>query len=319
MSNLDRAIKQRAEDKIRPTRQIPITLNPPPRLPKPDWIRIRAHGQRPERVAELKALLREHRLVTVCEEATCPNLGECFSKGTATFMILGDKCTRRCTFCDVAHGRPDPVDHEEAERLAQTLAQLPLKYIVITSVDRDDLKDGGAGHFAHCIGAIRALRPDLKIEILVPDFRGRMERALEALSAHWPDVFNHNIETVPRLYRAARPGSDYAWSLKLIQNVKERVPHIPTKSGIMLGLGETDDEVLQVFRDLRAHGCDRLTVGQYLQPSSFHAPVTRYVTPEQFAIFKTEALAMGFEHVASGPLVRSSYHADKQASGEEVI
>ncbi|MES2212591.1 MAG: lipoyl synthase [Pseudomonadota bacterium] len=305
---------------MRPSRSIPITqITPADRLPKPNWIRIRAGGQNPERVQELKTLLREHKLATVCEEASCPNMGECFSKGTATFMILGDKCTRRCTFCDVAHGRPDPVNPEEAVNLAKAIAAMQLRYVVITSVDRDDLKDGGAAHFAHCIQETRALSPKIVIETLVPDFRGRMEKALDALSVAPPDVFNHNIETVPRLYRAARPGSDYAWSLKLIQNFKARFPHIPTKSGIMLGLGETDEEVMQVLEDLRRHDCDRVTIGQYLQPSAFHAPVCRYVTPEQFAAFKEKALELGFNNVASGPLVRSSYHADKQAAGETVV
>jgi lipoyl synthase len=293
-----------------------VPTTPDTRKRLPDWIRIKAPVN--PKVAELKKLLRENRLVTVCEEANCPNLSECFSHGTATFMIMGDKCTRRCTFCDVAHGRPDPLDTEEPQNLANALEKMGLKYVVITSVDRDDLRDGGANHFAECIQAARVRCPETKIEILVPDFRGRMEIALDNLSQALPDVFNHNLETISRLYKEVRPGSDYQWSLTLIQQFKARFPHIPTKSGIMLGLGETNEEVLQVLADLRAHDCDMLTLGQYLQPSRFHMPVARYVTPDEFAWLGEQARAMGFSNVASGPLVRSSYHADLQASGQEV-
>jgi lipoic acid synthetase len=249
----------------------------------------------------------------VCEEASCPNIGECFGKGTATFMILGDLCTRRCPFCDVAHGRPLAPDPEEPEHLAQTIATLGLSYVVITSVDRDDLKDGGARHFVDCIRAVRERSPKTKIEILVPDFRGRLERALGVLEATLPDVMNHNLETVPRLYRQARPGGNYPHSLNLLKDFKSHHPHVPTKSGLMVGLGETDDEILQVMHDLRAHGVDMLTIGQYLQPSAHHLPVARYVHPEAFAIFEREAQALGFTHAAVGPMVRSSYHADRQA------
>src|SRR5256885_1568146 len=265
------------------------------------------------RFHEIKQILRENNLHTVCEEASCPNIGECFGKGTATFMILGDLCTRRCPFCDVAHGRPLAPDPEEPEHLAQTITALGLAYVVITSVDRDDLKDGGAGHFVDCIRAVRERSPRTKIEILVPDFRGRLERALETLAAALPDVMNHNLETVPRLYRQARPGGNYPHSLKLLADFKARHPHLPTKSGLMVGLGETDDEILQVMRDLRAHGVDMLTIGQYLQPSPHHLPVARYVHPETFAMFEREAQALGFTHAAVGAMVRSSYHADRQA------
>jgi lipoic acid synthetase len=257
--------------------------------------------------------LRQHNLHTVCEEASCPNIGECFGKGTATFMIMGDKCTRRCPFCDVGHGRPDPLDVDEPLNLARTIAALKLSYVVITSVDRDDLKDGGAQHFVDCIRATRELSPATRIEVLVPDFRGRLDRALEILEAAPPDVMNHNLETVPRLYRHARPGSDYAHSLKLLQEFKRAVPDVPTKSGVMVGLGETDDEILQVMRDLRAHDVDMLTVGQYLAPSTHHLPVLRYVHPDTFRMFESEAQKIGFSHAACGPLVRSSYHADQQA------
>jgi len=283
-----------------------------PALRKPDWIRVRA-GSASTRFYEIKSILREHRLHTVCEEASCPNIGECFGKGTATFMIMGDKCTRRCTFCDVAHGRPEPLDADEPYNLARTIAALKLSYVVITSVDRDDLRDGGAGHFVDCIRAVRELAPDTRIEVLVPDFRGRLDRALAILEAAPPDVMNHNLETVPRLYRQARPGSDYAHSLRLLQEFKQRVPAVPTKSGLMVGLGEQDDEILQVMRDLRAHGANMLTIGQYLAPSAHHFPVQRYVPPETFAMFEREAKAMGFSHAASAPLVRSSYYADEQA------
>lgn len=279
--------------------------------PKPDWLRIKAPSD--PKVLALKALLREHKLHSVCEEASCPNLSECFSHGTATFMIMGDKCTRRCAFCDVAHGRPDPLDASEPINLATALGKMGLKYIVITSVDRDDLRDGGAEHFAQCIAAVREHCPRTKVEILVPDFRGRMEIALDKLAVSLPDVFNHNVETVERLYKAIRPGSDYAWSLALIQKFKQRFPSIPTKSGLMLGLGETTEEIKQVLIDLRRHDCDMLTLGQYLQPSSYHAPVDRYVHPEEFAHLAKFAESIGFINVASGPFVRSSYHADLQA------
>jgi lipoic acid synthetase len=281
-------------------------------LRKPPWIRVKAaaHGLRFD---EIKRILREHRLHTVCEEASCPNIGECFGHGTATFMIMGDKCTRRCPFCDVGHGRPDPLDPQEPENLAKTIAALRLAYVVITSVDRDDLRDGGAQHFVDCIRAVRARSPSTRIEVLVPDFRGRLDRALAILEAAPPDVMNHNLETVPRLYREARPGSDYAHSLKLLAEFARRVPGVPTKSGLMVGLGETDEEILQTMRDLRAHGVDMLTIGQYLAPSGSHLPVRRYVHPDTFALFEREAAAMGFTHAAVGPLVRSSYHADRQA------
>lgn len=298
------------------TERIPVKIVPQPRLPKPRWIRAKAPTS-PE-VMRIKGILREQQLYTVCEEAACPNLGECFGHGTATFMIMGDICTRRCPFCDVAHGKPKPLDPQEPLHLAQTIQALGLKYVVITSVDRDDLRDGGAGHFADCIEATRQLCPMTEIEILVPDFRGRLEKALEQLAKSPPDVFNHNLETVPRLYKAARPGADYTWSLQLIQQFKAAHPTIPTKSGLMLGLGEELTEVEQVMQDLRNHDCDRLTLGQYLQPSQHHLPVQRYVTPEEFDELAKTASQMGFQHVASGPMVRSSYHADKQAVGEKV-
>ncbi len=295
------------------TARIPIKVVSKPRLKLPAWIKAQAPGG-PE-VARLKSLLREARLHTVCEEASCPNLGECFRHGTATFMILGDLCTRRCPFCDVGHGQPLPPDPEEPGHLAATLAAMGLKYVVITSVDRDDLRDGGAGHFAACIRAARAAAPDTRIEVLTPDFRGRLDIALDLLAADPPDVMNHNLETVPRLYRACRPGADYAHSLLLLKRFRQRCPDVPTKSGIMLGLGETDEEVLEVMRDLRVHDVDMLTVGQYLQPSTHHLPVERFVTPEEFAAFERIALGLGFRNVASGPMVRSSYHADRQAAG----
>jgi lipoic acid synthetase len=279
---------------------------------KPEWIRVRA-GSPSTRFYEIKTILRDHRLHTVCEEASCPNIGECFGKGTATFMIMGDKCTRRCPFCDVGHGRPDPLDPDEPRNLARTIAALKLRYVVITSVDRDDLKDGGAQHFVDCIRAVRGASPATRIEILVPDFRGRLERALGILEAAPPDVMNHNLETVPRLYRESRPGSDYAHSLSLLREFKQRVPGVPTKSGLMVGLGETDEEIVHVMRDLRAHEVDMLTIGQYLAPSNHHLPVRRYVHPDTFAMFEREAEALGFTHAAVGPLVRSSYHADQQA------
>ena len=306
--------KKKGEAKTAPVfRKFPLPLVAEP-LParKPDWIRVRA-GSPSTRFYEIKSILREHRLHTVCEEASCPNIGECFGKGTATFMIMGDKCTRRCPFCDVGHGRPDPLDPDEPANLARTIARLALRYVVITSVDRDDLKDGGAGHFVDCIRAVRAAAPATRIEILVPDFRGRLERALDVLQAAPPDVLNHNLETVPRLYRESRPGADYRHSLALLQQFKRRVPGVPTKSGLMVGLGETDDEIVAVMRDLRAHDVDMLTIGQYLAPSNHHLPVRRYPPPETFARFEREAQALGFSHAAVGPLVRSSYHADQQA------
>jgi lipoyl synthase len=297
------------------TARIPIKVVEAERLRKPEWIRVRAPSS--PRYYEIKQILREHRLHTVCEEASCPNIGECFGKGTATFMIMGDICTRRCPFCDVGHGRPLPLDADEPDNLARTIAALRLRYVVVTSVDRDDLRDGGAAHFVDCIRAVRSLSPQTQIEVLVPDFRGRLDRALDILCAAPPDVMNHNLETVPRLYRQARPGSDYAHSLRLLHAFKARCPSLPTKSGVMVGLGETDDEILQTMRDMRAHDIDMLTIGQYLQPSAQHLPVLRYVHPDSFARFEREAYAMGFRHAAVGALVRSSYHADKQA--EEVL
>jgi len=297
--------------------RIPVKIEPTVHfLRKPQWIRAKAPTA-PE-VSRLKSVLREHRLHTVCEEASCPNLGECFSHGTATFMIMGDICTRRCPFCDVAHGRPGTLDAEEPANLATTIAAMGLRYVVITSVDRDDLRDGGAEHFKACIEAVRLQSPDTKIEILVPDFRGRADIALELLGEAPPDVFNHNLETVPRLYKPVRPGADYAWSLQLLQRFKERHARIPTKSGLMLGLGESFEEIEAVMRDLREHGCDMLTLGQYLQPSRHHLPVVRYVTPDEFAVLGERAKTLGFSNVASGPMVRSSYHADLQAAGQEV-
>lgn len=280
-------------------------------LRKPSWIRAKSPA-RPE-VKKLKNVLREHNLHTVCEEANCPNLGECFSGGTATFMIMGDICTRRCPFCDVGHGRPNPLDLDEPLNMANTIKDMGLKYVVITSVDRDDLRDGGAGHFVNCIVETRKAIPSIKIEILVPDFRGRMDVALKIMTTSPPDVFNHNLETVPRLYKKARPGSDYQWSLDLIKSFKAMHPDVPTKSGLMLGLGEEIDEVKVVMQDLLNHGCDMLTLGQYLQPSLDHLPVSRYVTPEEFEELRVIGEAMGFKNVASGPMVRSSYHADEQA------
>ena len=282
------------------------------KLQKPDWIRVRAPGPG-SRFHEIKQVLREQKLHTVCEEASCPNIGECFGKGTATFMILGDICTRRCPFCDVAHGRPLAPDVDEPRHLAETIEKLKLSYVVITSVDRDDLKDGGAQHFVDCIRAVREKSPRSTIDVLVPDFRGRLERALEVLAAAPPDVVNHNLETVPRLYKRARPGGDYAHSLKLFDFYNKKNSEIPTKSGLMVGLGETDEEILTVMHDLRAHGVAMLTIGQYLAPSAHHLPVERYVHPDTFAMFEREAAAMGFRHAAVGPMVRSSYHADQQA------
>jgi lipoyl synthase len=299
--------KSKAKTERNPVKIIPITP-----LKKPSWIRVRAPVPG-SRFYEIKRILRENNLHTVCEEASCPNIGECFGKGTATFMILGDLCTRRCPFCDVAHGRPKPPDQEEPLHLARTIAALALKYVVITSVDRDDLRDGGAAHFADCIRAVREHSPATRIEVLVPDFRGRLDKALDALTADPPDVMNHNLETVPRLYREARPGADYTNSLALLQSFKARHPAIPTKSGLMLGLGETDDEILAVMGDLRAHQVDMLTIGQYLQPSPHHLPVRRYAEPSVFTMFESAAKRMGFAHAAVGAMVRSSYHADQQA------
>ena len=294
------------------TARIPIKIEPTVRpMRKPAWIRARSPAN--PAVQRLKEVLRDNRLHTVCEEASCPNIGECFAHGTATFMIMGDICTRRCPFCDVAHGRPDPLDRNEPENLARTIREMDLRYVVVTSVDRDDLRDGGAAHFSECIQAIRRHNPDIRVEVLVPDFRGRMERALESLRGNPPDVFNHNLETVPRLYRQVRPGSDYRWSLSLLKQFRDQHPGIPTKSGLMLGIGETPEEVEQVMRDLRAHDCDMLTLGQYLQPSVHHLPLDRYLHPDEFERLGALGYALGFTHVASGPMVRSSYHADRQA------
>ncbi len=301
--------KQKGEAK---TARIPIKIVPKEALKKPSWIRVKA-GDSAGRFGEIKRMLREQTLHTVCEEASCPNIGECFGKGTATFMILGDLCTRRCPFCDVGHGKPLPPDTEEPASLAQTVAALKLRYVVITSVDRDDLRDGGAQHFADCIQAVREASPATKIETLVPDFRGRMDIAVDILSAVQPDVMNHNLETVPRLYKQARPGADYEHSLLLLKEYKAKNPNVVTKSGLMVGLGETDEEILQVMRDLRAHDVDMLTIGQYLAPSGHHLNVERYVHPDIFQMFEREAQAMGFTHAACAPMVRSSYHADLQA------
>ncbi|MEY2780328.1 MAG: Lipoyl synthase [Pseudomonadota bacterium] len=306
----DPTVKQKAAAKLS---RIPIKVDTQaPVLKKPDWIRVKA-GSPNSRFYEIKGILRENKLVTVCEEASCPNIGECFGKGTATFMIMGDKCTRRCPFCDVGHGRPDPLDVNEPDNLANTIARLKLKYVVITSVDRDDLRDGGAGHFVECIRKTRERSPQTQIEVLVPDFRGRDDRALEILKAAPPDVMNHNLETVPRLYAQARPGSDYAFSLNLLKKFKALFPNIPTKSGLMVGLGETDEEILQVMADMREHHIDMLTIGQYLAPTNSHLPVRRYVHPDTFKMFEEKAREMGFTHAAVGALVRSSYHADQQA------
>ena len=299
------------------TSRIPIKIVPAEILRKPEWIRVRAGGG--ERFTELKRVLREAKLHTVCEEASCPNIGECFGHGTATFMIMGDLCTRRCPFCDVAHGRPQPLDPDEPRHLAETIAAMKLSYVVITSVDRDDLRDGGAGHFVECIRSVRALSPATRIEILTPDFRGRADRALAILSEAPPDVMNHNLETVPRLYPQARPGSDYAHSLSLLRDFKAAHPDVPTKSGLMVGLGETNDEILAVMRDLRAHAVEMLTLGQYLQPSRHHLPVARYAHPDEFRMFEAEAARMGFANAACGPMVRSSYHADRQAIDSGVV
>lgn len=306
--------KLRGADKVA---RIPVKVIPTVELPtKPDWIRVRIPAS--PRIAHIKQKLRQHKLASVCEEASCPNIGECFSNGTATFMIMGEICTRRCPFCDVAHGKPKPLDANEPVELALAIAEMGLNYVVITSVDRDDLKDSGAQHFASCITETRRHNPETQVEVLVPDFRGRMEIALDILEKTPPDVFNHNLETVPRLYRQARPGADYQWSLDLLEAYKQRVPSVITKSGLMLGLGESIEEVQAVLRDLYAHQVDMITLGQYLQPSKDHLRVERFVHPDEFAALKTYAEALGFQHVASGPLVRSSYHADKQAKGDPV-
>ena len=308
---LQPGVKQVAGDKIA---RSPVQFAEAPVLRKPSWIRVRIPSG--NAVAQLKSKLRANRLVTVCEDASCPNIHECFGHGTATFMILGDVCTRRCSFCDVAHGRPKPPDADEPRRLAETVADMGLKYVVVTSVDRDDLRDGGAGHFVDCIRAVRDASPGTKIEILTPDFRGkgRMDRALEILAAAPPDVFNHNLETVPHLYRNVRPGADYQWSLTLLKRFKAQHPHVATKSGIMLGLGESLEQVQETLRDMRAHDVEMVTIGQYLQPSPHHHPVMRYWTPEEYKALEVYGMGLGFTHVASGPLVRSSYHADRSAA-----
>jgi lipoic acid synthetase len=309
LENYDASAKQKAAAKLS---RIPIKVEAGEILKKPDWIRVKA-GSPTTRFYEIKDILRKNNLVTVCEEASCPNIGECFGKGTATFMIMGDKCTRRSPFCDVGHGRPDPLDVNEPTNLSRTIADLKLSYVVITSVDRDDLRDGGAGHFVDCIRETRALSPQTQIEVLVPDFRGRDDRALDILKAAPPDVMNHNLETVPRLYKEVRPGSDYQFSLQLLKKFKALFPHVPTKSGLMVGLGETDEEILQVMHDMREHNIEMLTLGQYLAPSTSHLTVKRYVHPDTFKMFENKAYEMGFKHAAVGAMVRSSYHADQQA------
>ena len=305
----DATKKQKSFDK---TSRIPIKVVQTERLKKPEWIRVKAAAPN-SRFDEIKKILRENDMFTVCEEASCPNIGECFGNGTATFMIMGDKCTRRCPFCDVGHGRPDPLDVNEPSNLAKSIAQMRLKYVVITSVDRDDLRDGGAAHFVECINEIRERSPLTQIEVLVPDFRGRLDKALDIFAQGLPDVMNHNLETVPRLYKQSRPGADYMHSLKLLKDFKAQHAHIPTKSGLMVGLGETDEEILEVMRDMREHDIEMLTIGQYLQPSEHHLPVMRYVHPDTFKMFEEEAYKMGFTHAAVGAMVRSSYHADVQA------
>lgn len=313
-TRLKQGEKLRSADKVE---RIPVKVIPTKEIQrKPDWMRIRISSS--PKVQEIKDILRKNKLATVCEEAACPNLSECFSHGTATFMIMGEICTRRCPFCDVGHGKPNPLDPEEPKGLAQAIHEMQLRYVVITSVDRDDLRDGGAQHFADCIRESKQLSPNLKVEVLVPDFRGRMEPALEILTATPPDVFNHNMETIPRLYREARPGANYKWSLKLLQEYKWLNPTVPTKSGLMVGLGESKDELLRTLDDLREHDVDMITVGQYLQPSKNHLPVDRFVHPDEFDEYAEYGKSIGFTQVASGPLVRSSYHADKQAMGEEV-
>lgn len=311
---LQQGEKLRSADKVE---RIPVKVIPTTEIPrKPEWMRIRLSTS--PKVQQIKNTLRKHKMATVCEEAACPNLNECFSHGTATFMIMGEICTRRCPFCDVGHGKPNPLDTEEPANLAKAIHEMGLSYVVITSVDRDDLRDGGAQHFADCIREAKILSPDLKVEVLVPDFRGRMAPALDILTATPPDVFNHNMETIPRLYREARPGANYEWSLKLLKDYKARNPNVPTKSGLMVGLGETKDELLRTLDDLRAHDVDMLTVGQYLQPSPSHLAVDRFVHPDEFAEYTEYAESIGFEQAACGPLVRSSYHADKQARGEDI-
>jgi len=306
--------KLRGAEKVR---RIPIKVIPTTKLPaKPHWIRVKIPAS--PKINHIRQTLRRHKLASVCEEASCPNLGECFSNGTATFMIMGDICTRRCPFCDVAHGKPKPLDESEPIELATAIREMGLRYVVITSVDRDDLADSGAQHFVNCITETRRLNPDIQVEILVPDFRGRMQIALDSLEATPPDVFNHNLETVPRLYKQARPGADYRWSLELLAAYKNRRPDVTTKSGVMLGLGETIEEVKQVLRDLKQHNVDMITLGQYLQPSKDHLKVQRFVHPSEFDELREFGESLGFRHIASGPLVRSSYHADKQAQGKEV-
>ncbi|MBL0528077.1 lipoyl synthase [Aeromonas caviae] len=314
---MEPGVKLRDGDKMA---LIPVKFMPDPNeevLRKPDWMRIKLPPSS-QKIEHIKSTLRKNKLHSVCEEASCPNLAECFNHGTATFMIMGAICTRRCPFCDVAHGRPLPLDPEEPKKLALTIKEMGLKYVVITSVDRDDLRDGGAQHFADCIREIREHSPQTRIEILTPDFRGRMEQALEVFRETPPDVFNHNLETAPRMYRVARPGADYKWSLELLRRIKEMHPHVPTKSGLMMGLGETNEEIVEVLKDLREHGVNMLTLGQYLQPSRHHLPVKRYVPPAEFDELKDVAMELGFSHAACGPFVRSSYHADLQAKGEEV-
>ncbi|PKQ71477.1 lipoyl synthase [Aeromonas sobria] len=314
---MEPGVKLRDGDKMA---LIPVKFMPDPNeeiLRKPDWMRIKLPPSS-QKIEHIKSTLRKNKLHSVCEEASCPNLAECFNHGTATFMIMGAICTRRCPFCDVAHGRPLALDPDEPKKLALTIKEMGLKYVVITSVDRDDLRDGGAQHFADCIKQIREHSPQTRIEILTPDFRGRMEQALEVFRETPPDVFNHNLETAPRMYRVARPGADYKWSLELLRRIKEMHPHVPTKSGVMMGLGETNEEIVQVLTDLREHGVNMLTLGQYLQPSRHHLPVKRYVPPAEFDELKDVAMALGFSHAACGPFVRSSYHADLQAKGEEV-
>ncbi|HHQ4783510.1 lipoyl synthase [Aeromonas veronii] len=314
---MEPGVKLRDGDKMA---LIPVKFMPDPNeelLRKPDWMRIKLPPSS-QKIEHIKSTLRKNKLHSVCEEASCPNLAECFNHGTATFMIMGAICTRRCPFCDVAHGRPLALDPDEPKKLALTIKEMNLKYVVITSVDRDDLRDGGAQHFADCIREIREHSPQTRIEILTPDFRGRMEQALEVFRETPPDVFNHNLETAPRMYRVARPGADYKWSLELLRRIKEMHPHVPTKSGLMMGLGETNEEIVEVLKDLRAHGVNMLTLGQYLQPSRHHLPVKRYVPPAEFDELKDVAMELGFTHAACGPFVRSSYHADLQAKGEEV-
>ncbi|EKB12083.1 lipoyl synthase [Aeromonas veronii] len=314
---MEPGVKLRDGDKMA---LIPVKFMPDPNeelLRKPDWMRIKLPPSS-QKIEHIKSTLRKNKLHSVCEEASCPNLAECFNHGTATFMIMGAICTRRCPFCDVAHGRPLALDPEEPKKLALTIKEMNLKYVVITSVDRDDLRDGGAQHFADCIREIREHSPQTRIEILTPDFRGRMEQALEVFRETPPDVFNHNLETAPRMYRVARPGADYKWSLELLRRIKEMHPNVPTKSGLMMGLGETNEEIVEVLKDLRAHGVNMLTLGQYLQPSRHHLPVKRYVPPAEFDELKDVAMELGFTHAACGPFVRSSYHADLQAKGEEV-